>query len=430
MQHVDQKKLDLSARRIKFGSLATVGGRISNAGSQLLITGLLARTLEPNTFGIWVVLYTIYSLVPSLDFGLGQSLRLKLANLNASGSQGVLEQQLFSSVLFMLIAWGLIFAGIIIVVLNLILVLNLNLKIALMFFSVICGISVALSLGTQVFYSYEEGFERGILDMIQAVILVVAIWGVSGSANLETIVYVFFGMTSLISMGSLVWFIKRRGWVIKIPQISDSIIALQYLGRSSLWFWLLSVFAVGILNTSPLFIASMTNLEQVGHFSILQRLFGMLVTVHLAWLAPFQSAYTRAIALKEWSWLRATWIRSSRLTAIWMATVTVALMFTYQNLVLLWTGKIFYEPALVAIFSIWVYVWTWINVNSVVLNGIGILKPQVIFLGIGFLIYVSLGIFLVPLLGVSGILVASLIGILPLSILNPIWIQNKIAGNV
>jgi O-antigen/teichoic acid export membrane protein len=426
MQHLNQKKSYSSSKRLKLGSLAAVGGRISNAASQLLITGMLARTLEPSAFGLWAVLYTIYNLVPSLDLGLGQALRLKLAELNARGGEEKFEQRLFSSVLATLIVWGLVLAGIAAVIVNLIPGWDSSLKTALMFFALICGLSTALNLGTQVFYAYEEGFERGIADVVQAIILVIAVWSISGSAHLETVMYTFFAVATLVGVGIVAWFIQRRGWAIKLPRVPDIITAVQLLWRSSIWFWLLGMFAVGIFNTSPLFVAGLTDLEQVGHFSILQRLFTMLVTLHLAWLAPLQSAYTRAAALGEWNWIRATWLRSSSLTLLMMGVASTVLVVIHRDLVLLWTGKNLYEPVLVFIFSVWACGWAWVNVNSVVLNGINVLRPQVTLLGTGFFLYVGAGVFLTPSVGVSGVLIAALIGILPLGVLSQYWIKNRI----
>jgi O-antigen/teichoic acid export membrane protein len=416
MQHLNQNKLSSSSKRLRLGSLAAVGGRISNAASQLLITGMLARTLEPNAFGLWAVLYTIYNLIPSLDLGLGQALRLKLAELNARGGEEKLEQQLFSSVLITLIVWGLMLAGIAAVIVNLIPSLDTGLKTALMFFALICGLSTAFNLGTQVFYAYEEGFERGIADGIQAIILIIAVWSVSSSAHLEMIMYTFFSVAALIGAGIVAWFVQRRGWVMQVPRVPDIITTVQLLWRSSVWFWLLGMFAVGIFNTSPLFVASVTNLEQVGHFSILHRLFNMIVTLHLAWLTPLQSAYTRAAALGEWSWIRTAWFRLNGLTLVGLAIICAAMFFSYRPLVYLWTGSDLNEPVLVLAFSVWACSWAWVNAQSVALNGLGILRFQVKWLGLTFVLNTLLNILLT--LGLEGIgsLMANIIAITPICI--------------
>jgi O-antigen/teichoic acid export membrane protein len=426
MQRVKQTLPRPTGKRLGAGSLATVGGRISNAASQLLITGLLARTLEPSAFGLWALLYTVYNLVPSLDLGLGQALRLKLAELNARGGHDQLEQQLFSSVLIALILWGLALAGIAAVVVSLLPGWDIGLKTLVVFFAVVCGLTTALNLGTQVFYAYEEGFERGIADVIQALVLAGAVWSAAGSRNFERVTYTFFSAAALVGGGILLWFVQRRGWAIKLPRVPEIVTTLQMLWRSSLWFWLLGLFAIGLLNTALLFVAGLGNLEQVGHFTILQRLFMLLITLHLAWLAPLQSAYTRAASLEDWAWVGKTWLRSVNLTLVGVGAASIILVIAHHDLVLLWTGKSLYEPLLVLMLAVWACVWAWVNANSVVLNGIGILKPQVMLLGMGLLFYASASTFLISLVGVGGVIASALIAVLPLAFLSPRWIRKQI----
>jgi O-antigen/teichoic acid export membrane protein len=420
----------LSSKRLALGSLAVIGGRISSAGSQLLITGVLARTLDANVFGLWALLYTIYNLMPNLDFGFGQALRLKLADLNARGGNQTLEERLFWDVSWMLLILGVtlgIIAGTMILFLPNI---ETQLRFPLVFFSIACGLTISFNLGTQIFYSYEEGFQRGILDISQAILLAMSIWIVSRSNQLSLIIFVFYGIAVICNVAALLWFIQKRQWKLQKPQNSDLQKTFKEIWHSSLWFWLLAVFAAGISGTLPLFVAGATNLEQVGHFVILQRLFTLLITLHYAWISTLQSAYTRSIAQLDWDWVKRTWQHSSAMTVFGMVGVSILMVLLHQPIIQLWTGKNIYDPTLVIILACLACVLTWINVNSVVLNGMGIIQPQASWFFFSFIVYIVLNLILVPKIGVIGVPTSTIIAVLPIVLLNFFWVKNKITKEI
>jgi O-antigen/teichoic acid export membrane protein len=415
-----------SSKRLALGSMASMGGRISSAVSQLLITGILARTLDPNAFGLWALLYTVYTLMPNLDLGFGQALRLKLADLSARGGQVDLEARLFWSVSFLLLIFGTALGILVGFIMLLLPSIETNFRLIFFFFAISCGLTIAFNLGTQVFYAYEEGFERGILDISQAILLALTVWMVSRTSELGFAIVAFYSVALIFNFIAVLWFVQKRQWKLKIPTQTDVQQTSQEIWHSSLSFWLLAVFAGGIFGTLPLFIAGATNLEQVGHFVILQRLFAMLITLHYAWLSPLQSAYTRAVARSEWAWARSAWQHSRMVTVIGMIGAGGALLWLHQPLVLLWTGKQLFEPNLVIVLACWACLWTWVNVNSMVLNGMGIIQPQVQWLIIGFVIHVLLNLVLIPRIGVIGAPIATMVAILPLAFLNFFWVRHQL----
>ncbi len=422
--------LEASSKRLALGSMASLGGRISSAVSQLLITGILARTLDATAFGLWALLYTIYTLMPNLDLGFGQALRLKLADLNARGGQDNLEARLFWSISLLLLIFGTVL-GILVGLIMLVLPnIETNSRLVFFFFAIACGLTITFNLGTQVFYAYEEAFERGVLDISQALVLALTVWMVSRTSELSFTIFAFYTVAVIFNAFAVLWFVQKRQWKLEMPNRIDLQRTFQELWHSSLWFWLLAIFGIGIFGTLPLFVASATNLEQVGHFVILQRLFSVLITLHLALLSPLQSAYTRATARLDWVWARNAWQRSSLVTIVGMMSASFILLWLYQPIVQLWTGKQLFEPELVIGLACWTCLWTWVNVHSVVLNGIGILKPQVYWLMVGFVVHCLLNLILIPRIGVIGAPIATMIALLPLAFCNPIWVNRHLNQRV
>lgn len=418
----------ISSKRLVLSSIGTIGGRISNAGSQLLITGILARTLNANMFGFWALLYTIYSLIPNLDFGFGQALRLKLADLNARGGNRDLEERMFWNVSWILLILGIIFGSVAGIVSLFLPNIETQLRFPLFFFSIACGLTISFNLGTQIFYSYEEGFQRGILDISQALLLAISVWIISRSNQLSLLVFAFYSVAVVCNAIALLWFIQKRQWKIQKAYFSDLQETFKEIWQSSLWFWLLAIFAAGISGTLPLFVAGATNFEQVGHFVILQRLFTLLITLHYAWISTLQSAYTRSIARDEWSWAKRTWQRSSIITAVGMLSLSILMIWLHQPIIQLWTGKHIFDPILVIVLACLACILTWINVHSVVLNGMGIIQPQVYWFFFGFVIYIFLNLILIPTIGVIGSPIATIVALSPMAILNYFFVKYRLTN--
>ena len=416
--------VSLPTKNLGWGATASLMGRMSGVGGQLAVTALLSRSLEPSAFGLWALLYTIYTLIPNFDLGLGQALRLKLAHLNAEGGQAILERRLFTSAVLILLAIGLAasaFAIGIIVLLN----PNLSSVPTLIGFTLACGLTLCLNLAAQVFYAYGETIQRGLLDILQSVILLLVIWFFS-RFQLSLIVSAYYMAGLAVGAFSLWMFVKRRNWKIEMPSLQNLLEAFHLLWKSSLWFWLLGMFAIGLYATSPLFVAHFMNLEQVGHFVILQRLFGVLTMFHLAWLNPLQSAYTQVAVLRNWSWVKRTWEKSLITSVVWIVLAYGVLLYLYEPLIEIWTGKKIVEPQLAFGLAAASCVWVWINTNSVMLNGLGIIKPQVALLAFGFLIFIILNITLIPAIGSIGAPISTLFAILPISVMNFIWSNRLI----
>ena len=408
-------------KNLAIGSLAIIGGRVFNAGSQLLITAILSRKLEPSAFGLWALLYTIYSLMPNADLGLGQALRLKLAHWNAIKGNELLEQKTFFSTSLVLLIFGVL-AGL---VASFILHFQQNSPhhLTIIGFALICGLTISLNLGFHVFFSYGESTNRGFLDIIQAIVLALTIIFLS-NLGFNQIIIGYYIATLILGIFALYIFLHKRKWKVILPSFLELKETFLLLWKSSLWFWLLALFGIILYATSPLFIAYFNKLEKVGDYSILQRLFSVVVMFHLAWLAPKQSAYTQAAAIGDWVWIRKTWWNSLKITSFGVFSTCLLVIAAHQPLVFIWTGRELDEWGLILALAFSACIWTWVNTNSVVLNGLGIIRPQAILLGVSCILFILLNFLLIPILGLIGAPIATFISMLPISVMNFIWVNN------
>lgn len=423
----DKAILSLLPKNLTLGAASSLAGRIFNIVSQLAITAILSRSLDGTNFGVWSLLYTIYTLVPSFDLGLGQSLRLKLAQLNASEHRSTpTAQNLFFSTVIVLLVIGLLFGITAVLILKWFTRFDAGFLHLLMGFALICGGTLFLNLSTQVFYSYGEAKERALLDIFQSLLLLLVVC-LTRSAQLSVIILAYYSTTLLFGVLTLWIFVWKRHWKIIIPDASVIFESISQLWHSSWWFWLLSMLASAIFGASSFFVASTNSLEIVGSFIVLQRLYSVIVTMHLALLAPLQSIFTHALVTNNWRTIRLLWQRSSIFSVTIGFLSCLVLGFAYKPIIQLWTGKLIDDPVLVVSLGLWSTTWIWINMQSITLSGLGIVKPQALWFFVGFLLNTILSLVLTNHMGVIGSIIATIVSILPIAIVSPKWIYNTLS---
>ena len=75
------------SRTLLIGSLSMLAARAVATFGSLVTVGLLARHLSPEDFGLWSVIGSLVVFTASLDLGLGQGLRNRLAVYAARGAE-------------------------------------------------------------------------------------------------------------------------------------------------------------------------------------------------------------------------------------------------------------------------------------------------------------------------------------------------------
>ena len=79
-------KMNTRAERIRVGSLSLLGSTGVTLLVGVLMAGILARYFSPEEFGLWAILMSLNGiLINGFDFGFGNALRNKLAQLYGQG---------------------------------------------------------------------------------------------------------------------------------------------------------------------------------------------------------------------------------------------------------------------------------------------------------------------------------------------------------
>lgn len=159
--------------------------------------------------------------------------------------------------------------------------------------------------------------------------------------------------------------------------------ARKIMGMGGLFFVCQILYMV-IANTNEYFITSFTTPENTVDYTIYNKLFmlaGMIVTLALS---PVWSMVTKAIAEKEYEWLRKLYKKAQQMSLLVIAA-DLCLIAVLQFVINLWLGdaaiKVNYWYAI--IFAVWGSVFVYQGVLSTFACGTGKMKLQAICYGIG-----------------------------------------------
>jgi O-antigen/teichoic acid export membrane protein len=402
------------------------------------MAGILARYFSPEEFGMWAILMSLNGiLINGFDFGFGNALRNKLAQLVGQEETAELQGRIyFLSVFYWFILSAIFLTGVFFVAKWLIpweflfrsqnsgLVGEGSLLIAVG--GSILAFNIAFNTYSSGFFGYQESHWNGLFNGLSKIGLLLA-----------TVVLVLLGLSFsfinitlfLITLGvsALAWgvFLKVRQWPlgrIPRPTIWEKI---KELWRPSSQFAALQVFSTGLLNADYFVVSGVLGLETVGDYFLIKRVYLVLGSFHFALLLPIWSAYTEALANRDFAWIDQTLRKTVGYTLLIFATGILVMVLLGDRIIYLWTGKWVQTTSLFFWLGVWGLVYGWSNCFSVFLNGTGHLKWQVLWVVVAAFAFPPIAILLGKGLGALGICLALIIVSLPVTVSNP-WESFRI----
>lgn len=424
----------LNNRRVYFSSISLFLSKVVSVLSNLLIIRFLKKNLSPEEFGLWAVIISLMMFFTSpggIDFGLGHALRNKLASLFADTSQESQSQQkkIFFSGFYTLFL--ITFIGVV-----LLLVVDFpwdqffkigdpSLKYSIHHLmrnvGIMLFVSIPFVLNISGFLAYQEAFWRSAIDILFSLsTLFIVYLFTSKGVSFSVLMFSYFALNSLMSFLSFMIFLKARGWSWVLVSFKTQFEILKPLLKQSGGFWLLNLSGIVIFSTGSFLVSQVSNLTEAGEFSLLQKLFVLLLTTHATLLMPFWSAYTHAAADNDWVRVK-KYLRQSVLITLGIFIFGGVFLIVFHNfLLMLWVGYKIHHLSLLISLSIWALFYGLSSCFSIFLNGLNVIKMQVKLGIVAAILNVVLSFILGKYWGALGVVMASIISILPLLISNPI----------
>ena len=417
-------------------------GRVISMGFSFAIVGMLARYFSGVEFGLYAVLTSVMILQNNLDFGLGNGLRDKLATLAGNQSLDSTARHYFLTTLYVLslLAFVLVGAlGLSTLFLPWQQVFNLTDtslatagKWGLPLIASLIVMNVPLSLSTAGFLAYQLAYWKGSLDLLSPV---------CGLAFVAVAIFVrlpFYPVTAAYFLGftvanlvSLIVFMQIRHWSLGWIDPRKILVSVQEMARISIIFWYQGILAAISVYLGTLITSQVQGLDAAGDFNVLQRLFFLIVSFHLATIIPFWSAFTQAQAVGDWTWAKVSLNRMVLFSVGGVGTASLLIVFLYRPLVFLWTGKTIDNLPLVLAMAAWTLLYAWTAAYSMALNGFRILKIPLVLGTLVAATTVPLNSYLGWQMGPVGIMLGQSLLLIPGVIIGPIlsnyWINAHLS---
>jgi O-antigen/teichoic acid export membrane protein len=402
--------------------------------SQYGIVALVSRELTAEKFGAWSLMMHLIAVASILDFGIGGGgLRNGLTKLYTVGHRSAEEKTLFFSSFFFMAALSLLFLGIACIFFHQVfsLLCDQNQEMHMLFFWFVFFILLKLPFTVYAsgFYAYQEIQLKALLDCIEllgSVLITFCVASIQGSLLLFFFSHTFFVL--VMNMVGFIWFVIRRKWEWGGIPLQEIFFAIIPLLKTHLLFWLQNIASLALFSLSPIAIVFLGGFARGGEYSLIYRLYSVMMGIHFALLNPLWSYYASAWHSHERELLRSKCFRSAVLTVLVLGVSTLGVTLFYQPIIRFWTGKSIECLEVVILSGVWMVLYGVVNCFSILLNALDQIKQQVIFLCVGACLNVFLGVILGKAFPAIGVVVAAIIALLPLlcsNILEVIRIRDK-----
>lgn len=230
-------------------------------------------------------------------------------------------------------------------------------------------------------------------------------------------------MTAVYGMALLACHLGLSAWCYRqrpalAPRARIDPVRLGALVRLGLQFFVLELGYLMTVSTDRILITQLFGPQAVAPYDVVFKLFGAVTLVHTLTTTPLWSSYGDAYHRGDHAWIHAA-LRGQLRLFVLLAAGIVLLGAAARPLVAWWVGPaIVVPPGLVAGMAIFIAVFTWNNVYSTALNGMGVTGPQLRLSLLAICLNVPLSIAAVRLLGlgVEAIPLANAIGLLPFAL--------------
>ena len=378
--------------------------------------------LGAERFGVWMTVASFTTMLVVLDLGIGNALINHSAHAAAEDNPEKLKKTISGSLGFLFlisVAMGLVLSVFVAIlpIEQIIKVKDVGIQPeihqTLQIFAVLFGFNLFGSGVQKLFSGLQRTFEGFLASALCSGLALICLWWASNhTASIPQLLIFSLGIQSLGGYLLLALLIKRnlfslKGITVEIKQ------EYKQLFKSGGLFFMLQIGVMVGWGADSLIISSTLGAASVAVYSITQRLF-QLSSMSIGMLhAPLWGAYADANARKDKAFIRITLFRSFKVTAfLSMLGVSILLIFNKQILQLWLTNDIAIPLAFLCAFGIWSILESMGGALSTFLNGIHIVKPQLMSVLLFIAISLPLKLLLIKDYDILAIPVATIVGYL------------------
>ncbi len=151
----------------------------------------------------------------------------------------------------------------------------------------------------------------------------------------------YFSLNLVLTFVFFVLSFRFVKWSFAAPDFRAIARDFRSIRRSSIEFWVLNFSATLVTVGQTALVALVAGVAQAGSFSLLQKLFSLLVTLHMAFLSPLAPIYTQKAVLGQWEWVTVKCRRVSFLgTPLFIGVPGLIFCAVHPWILELWSGTL------------------------------------------------------------------------------------------
>lgn len=394
------------------------------------------------SLGLWFTILSVLNWFLSFDLGIGNGLR-NILTQTFEKNDNIASKQYISSAYVIVASFSFLFfitSLLIIPHIDLNTLLNIPLDmvsaktLTTCVIIVFSGIMLQLTLNTisSVFYAMQKSAVINLMSLLSSTLILLYVkyspaYGIETDIINLSIVNTFFVNIPLVLVTIFIFSKILRECSPSIfyfkKEYAKKVLSLGLI------FFVLQFMVVLIGNTNEFLISHFTYPANVQEYTIYYKIYNIFISLFNLLLIPIWSAATKQQVRNNFNWLK----KLHKILLIG-AILTICLNFLIapflQFIVDLWIGKehsvtIYWQYSI--LFSISTGLMIWNGANCSLANGLGWLKAQLVFLSFGAILNIPIAIILTKASGLwISIILANIISLLPICIIQPIYIHRKI----
>lgn len=418
----DESKPGHSVRHIVSGVFSAVAGRGIGVLANFFVVPLTVGYLGAERYGVWITLSSILAYLNIFDLGIGSTaingVTAALANRDfASARQQVNTAYLTLVGIALVVAVGVSFAW---PMISWPAVLGdkspadyREITAAAAAAVAIVLINFPLSATPRIFGACRMSTLSNIWTSFGSILSLATVVVVTRlKTGLPGLVVAVFGASLLVGILSTIWLFRHFDWL-KLTLRDARWVKVRGLLQTGLPFFFLQISGIILFQTDNVIIAQIMGARSVTPYSITWKLFSYATLLQVLAFPTLWPAYADAFARGDFAWIRKAY-RYNVLIAVGSTIAFVLILLVIgRRFIEIWAG-----PAAVPTFGLLLGMGVWTIIASVswcescLLGSAGHVKGQATYSAIGAVVNVIASVVLGRLIGLTGIILGTLVAYL------------------
>lgn len=422
--------------RYRLSALASLSGLLSNILGMVVLVITVPLTLSylgEERFGVWMTIGSLAALLSFLDLGIGNGLVNRVAHARVDPDKEILPSVIAHG-LIVLILVGVILGGILLYLVQYLPVARLikvsnpsvvnETKDGILIFCLIFAASIPLGGLQKIFQGLQLSWIGSAVKGGGAVLSLLLVYYLANQqAGVPLLLLATYGVQNLVLLVLLYFLVK--GKKLSFPRYDKNGFVREtkaLLGVGSLFLVLQIGYLIG-WSSDSLIVSSVLGVDEVTKLALMQRLFQFVFLPLSLINAPLWGAYADAHANGDRDFISLTLKKSLVRTAVLAAIGCLVFVLLSPLIFPVWLHSNVLIPFdLVAIYGIWIFVQCVFMPVSMFLNGLGVVKIQMVVVVAFCIVCLPLKIYFAEMFGVVGVVQAAIIAYVLTAVVPYTWV--------